>query len=87
MLWNISQHNPATREYAPLGRVRADNHPRAVLTALKKWRIKDVRDQRRIVAEPVRNSLARPNKITPLSDDDLTQARAWVSALNTVLRD
>ena len=83
MLWNIFRYNPATRETTPLGRVRADNHPRAVLNAFKKWRIKDVKDQRRIGAERVVPATHEP---LTLSTDELTQLRTVISAVNTVLR-
>jgi len=82
-LYEILQFDPRTHRVTVLGRVRAKNQPRAILNALKKYRITDVRLQRRTGARPVKTIKQASLHISP---EERAVLRSLTDTLSDALR-
>ena len=86
-LYEILQFDPRTHRVTVLGRVRAKNQPRAILNALKKYRITDVRLQRRTGARPVKAiKQAAQNAPLDISPEERAVLRSLIDTLSDALR-
>ena len=85
-LYEILQFDPRTKQETVLGRVRAKNQPRAILNALKKYRITDVRLQRRTGARPVKAiKQAAQNALLDISPEERAVLRSLTDTLSNAL--